>query len=277
MNKAGFIGYGHMGSILLKSLLKTEAIQPSQVIISTQTKAKLDELKAMYPDIEIAENNIEVAQKSSTLFLCVGTYQVKPVLMEIRDVLHSRLHLVIISGGLEITSVEREFDGPISKIMPTLIAEVQEGVTLVCHNSKVSPAEKACLVEILSKIGEVKNIAEPLFEVGADFTSCAPGLLASICDQFARAGVKQADFTYEEASEMLLHTLFGTAKLLLQNKEDFQTLTRRVATKGGATEGGVAVLEANLPNVFEKVFEATLERHEARKQKTREQFAKTAT
>ncbi len=277
MNKVGFIGYGHMGSILLKSLLKTEAIQPSQVIISTHTKAKLDGLKAMYPDIEIAENNLEVAQKSSTLFLCVGTYQVKPVLVEIKDALHGKLHLVIISGGLEITSVEREFDGPISKIMPTLIAEVQEGVTLVCHNSKVSAAEKTHLVEILSKIGEVKAIAEPFFEVGADFTSCAPGLLASICDQFVQAGIKQADFTYEEASEMLLRTLFGTAKLLLQNKEDFQTLTRRVATKGGATEGGVAVLEANLPNVFEKVFEATLERHEARKQKTREQFAKTAT
>jgi pyrroline-5-carboxylate reductase len=277
MDKVGFIGYGHMGSVILKGLLSTTGIEPGQVIISTRTRNKLDELKSIHPDIEIAENNREVAQKSSTLFLCIGTYQVKSVLMEIRDVLHNEMHLVTISGGLEIASVERIFDGPITKVIPTIISEVQEGVTLVSHNAKVSQAGKAYLFQLFSKIGEVKVIPEHQFEMGADFTSCAPGLLASICEQFVQAGVRESDFTYAEASEMFLHTLYGTAKLLLQNKEDFKALTRRVATKGGATEGGVSVLEANLPEVFEKVFAVTLQRHEARKQITRQQFGELLT
>ena len=50
------------------------------------------------------------------------------------------------------------------------------------------------------------------------------------------------DAVYEDATEMLLETLYGTAKLLLHNRENFRNLTRRVATKDGATEGGVNIL-----------------------------------
>jgi pyrroline-5-carboxylate reductase len=59
MQNIGFIGYGHMGSILVKSLLSTKAIKQEQLIISTRTQNKLEELKSIYPDIIIAENNIQ--------------------------------------------------------------------------------------------------------------------------------------------------------------------------------------------------------------------------
>ncbi len=272
MKEVGFIGYGHMGSVMLKSLLFSGAIEPNQLVISTRTKSKLEGLKRAYPEIELADNNSMVARESSSLFLCVGTYQVKPVLEEIKEAFHKKTHLMIISGGLEIASVERLFGGPITKIIPTLISEVQEGVTLMCHNSKVATSERDNLFEMFGKIGKVKVIPECQFEMGSDFTSCAPGLLASICDQFVRAAVAQSDFTYEEGSEMLLQTLYGTAKLLLQNGEDFKGLIERVARPGGATEGGIEVLEAHLPEAFKKVFAATVQRHEVRKEKTRQQF-----
>jgi pyrroline-5-carboxylate reductase len=274
MDKIGFIGYGHMGSILLKSLLSTKAISPGELIVSTRTREKLDELIALFPAIEIAKNNLEVALKISTIFLCVGTYQVLPVLSEVKGAFQNNQHLIFISGGLEIASIERLFTGPITKVIPTLISEVKEGVTLICHNTKVSPAQKAYLWNVFHKIGKVKVIAESQFEIGADFTRFEQGLLAAICEQFVQAGTKHSDFTYEELTDMLLHSLNGTARLLLQNREGFKTLIDRVATKGGATEGGASVLESRLPDVFEQVFDVTSQRHETRKQKTREQLAK---
>ncbi|MCL2160968.1 MAG: NAD(P)-binding domain-containing protein [Betaproteobacteria bacterium] len=276
MDKVGFIGYGHMGSVMLKSLLATKAIVPEQVLITTQTKNRLHSLKDSFPGIEIADSNSTVAKNSSMLFLCVGTSQVKSVLSEILGVLSVATHLVIISGGLEIPSVEQLFDGPITKLIPTIISEVHEGVTLICSNAKVSPVESNRIGEMFTRIGKIKVIAEQQFEICADFTSCAPGLLACICEQFVRAGVKQRDIAYDDAVEMFLQTLYGTAKLLLQNGENFGELRNRVATKGGATEGGAAVLEAMLPAVFDIVFSTTLERHEARKQITRQQFGRAA-
>ncbi len=272
MVKVGFIGYGHMGSVMLRSLLSVRAVVPEQVLISTRTVNKLRSLKEDFPGIEIADSNSVVAENSSMLFLCVGTSQVKPVLSEIVGVLNAATHLVIISGGMEISSVEQLFDGPITKLIPTIIAEVHEGVTLICHNAKVSQAESNRVSEMFARIGKVRVIAEHQFEICADFTSCAPGLLACICEQFVRAGIKQGDVPYDDAAEMLLQTLYGTAKMLLQHREAFGDLLRRVATKGSATEGGAAVMEAMLPAVFDNVFLVTLERHEARKQMTRQQF-----
>jgi len=272
MDKVGFIGYGHMGSVMLDGLLAAEALLPDQVVVATRTRDKLDELKATYPAVKIAEDNRAVAGQCATLFVCVPTYQVKPVLVEIKDALRAGTHLITIAGGLELASVERVYAGPVTKVMPTLVMAVQAGVTLICHNSKVTSAEKERLYQWFNRVGRVKVIPEHQFEVAADLTSCAPGLLAGICEQFVQASIRHGNLTYAEASEMLLHTVYGTAKLLLESGEDFGGLIRRVATKGGATEGGVEVLAAYLPDVFEKMFAATFERHAARKLVTRQQF-----
>jgi pyrroline-5-carboxylate reductase len=273
MNKVGFIGYGHMGSILLNSLLLVKAIKPQKVVISTRTLRKLDDLKAKYPALQIASDNPTVARQSSILFLCVGTYQVKPVLDEIKGMLPREAHLVLMTGMLEMASIERVWTGAVTKIIPTLIAEVQEGITLICHNQKVKPAQKDQLHKMLYKIGSIKIIQESQMGRGSDFTSCGPGLLAAIGEQFVQAGVKEGDFTYQEGYEMFLATLYGTAKLLIQKKEDFKELINRVARKGGPTEGGVSVLETHLSEVLAKMFNATLERREAGKQVTRQQLA----
>ena len=277
MNKIGFIGYGHMGSVMLRSLLATNAITPEQVMISTRTVNRLHSLKEAFSGIEIADSNSAVAVNSQMLFICVGTSQAKSVLVEIAGCLNTATHLVIISGGLEIASVEQQFDGPITKLIPTLIAEVLEGVTLICHNTRVSPAQCNRVGEMFSRIGKVSVIAEHQFEICADFTSCAPGLLACICKQFVQTGIKHGDIAYDDAAEMLLQTVYGTAKLLIQNKEDFDAFLKRVATKGGATEGGAVVLETMLPAVFNNVFSATLKRHDVRKEMTRQQFEGTDT
>jgi pyrroline-5-carboxylate reductase len=194
------------------------------------------------------------------------------VLKEIRDELREDSHLVIISGGLEIASVEEAFKGAVTKIIPTLLAEVREGITLVCHNSRVPAGAAERLEAMLAVIGEVKAIPERSFEIASDFTSCAPGLISAICDQLVRAGARRGDFSYEEAEAMLIGSMAGTAKLLRKNREGFRELISRVATAGGATEGGASELERTLPEAFDRMFTAIEARHEARKEATRRQF-----
>ncbi len=272
MGKIGVIGYGHMGSVMLNSLLSVKAVAPKDIIISTRTSQKLDALKTAYPDIETAASNKEVAKRSNTLFLCVGTKDVKPVLTEILDVLNEETHLITISGGVEMASIEQLFHGKISKIMPTLISEVHEGVTLICHNTQVEPDKQEFLLKIFTKIGQVKLIEEHQFDICSNLTSCFPAFMASICHHFIQSGVKQSDLTYDEAVKMVLHTLYGTANLLLHNDDDFISFVNRVATKGGATEQGTRVLDQYLPNIFFELYQATTDLNEERKRATRSQF-----
>ena len=64
-----------------------------------------------------------------------------------------------------------------------------------------------------------------------------------------------------DAEEIVVRTVYGTAKLLLNGDLDFQKLIDRVATKGGITEEGVKVLETGLPSLFDQVFANTLAKH----------------
>ncbi len=71
---------------------------------------------------------------------------------------------------------------------------------------------------------------------------------------------------------MVVETLHGFIKILKEKNWDFKEIISRVATKGGATEEGVIVLNEGLPNVFDLVFKKTLRKQDARKELIQAQF-----
>jgi len=74
--------------------------------------------------------------------------------------------------------------------MPTQIAEIREGVTLVCHNSKILSRDKKFINTAFGKIGQVKEIKETQIDLASDLSSCAPAFYAAILNNFANAGAE---------------------------------------------------------------------------------------
>src|SRR5690606_27788940 len=66
----GFIGTGSMGSILIESLLKTNALQPHQIIATNRTFAKAELLAEAHPGLKAVRTNREVALAADMMFLC---------------------------------------------------------------------------------------------------------------------------------------------------------------------------------------------------------------
>lgn len=272
MNKVGFIGYGSMGSMLLKGFLGTEILKAKQIIASTRNKNKLKALKTQWREIEIAKTNIDLAQKCKYIFICVEPLEVKKVLEEIVKYLNENVHLVSIAGCVTIENLESLFSGKITKVIPSLTSIVREGISLICHNNKVRDEDVEYIENLFNAISTVKIIKEENFEAAGNITSCAPGLIASIFQEFVEAGMRHSDITREEAEEMAICTLYGTSKLFFQEKMCFSETIKRVATKEGITEEGVNILQKDLPFIFDKVFLKTLEKHEKRKALIKKQF-----
>lgn len=262
MEKIGFIGLGSMGSSLLKGLLEYGALSQQEVLVSTRTKERIKELVSLFPEVQLAESNIELARESRTIFIGVKTGDVRNVLLEIRPHLQSEAHLIIITGGLTTTNVARIFSGKLTKIIPSLTCEVGKSVTLIFHNRLVAAQEAARVEKWLACLGLVKVIAEDHFEIGADLTSCAPAFIASIFKHFVEVGLKHSRFKREDIEEMVLMTLAGTAGLLYEKKLGFDEIISRVATKGGITEEGLKILDEHLPFVFDELLKATLNKHQ---------------
>ena len=271
MKKIGFIGYGSMGKVILEGFLLSGVIKPYEVIISSRTISKLDHLKNEYPDIEIADNNIDISKKSNLIFLMVGTSDIKDVIEEIKEFTSENTHLVYISAGLTMDNVSGIFNGKITKVMPSLTSKVHEGVTLICHNSDVTEAEGEYLNSLFNSIGTAKVINEQDFDVGADITSCSPAFIAKIFMEFAKTASMNSGFSIEETEEMVIKTLYGTSKLLSEGM-GFQNLIALVATKGGITEEGVKVLDDDIPSTFNKLFSTTIKKHNTIKSELKEHY-----
>jgi len=261
--KVGFIGFGSMGGVLLRSLLRYRALIEQEVMVATRSREKLSGFVSKYPGMEVSKTNTRIADECSTIVLCVGAADVKGVIEEIKPHLIEDAHIIYISGGLAIENVAKLYDGKITKIIPAVTCGTQSCVTLIHHNDKVTEAEKGMVGQWFSKLGRVKEIDGDQFEIGADMTSCAPAFMAAMMKYFAAEAVKHSSFTPEEAEEMVRITMLGTATLLSKRKIPFDNMINRVATEGGITQEGLKVLDEKLPDVFNELFMATLHKNDA--------------
>jgi pyrroline-5-carboxylate reductase len=258
MTKIGFIGYGSMGSMLVKGFIHSGKVKQEQIMVTRRDKSRLTEVKASWPGINITESLVEVAKTADIIFLCVKPKDYSDVLQEIKSFITKDKHIISITSGISMNYLESMLHTKITKIIPTLVSEINEGVTLICHNKKVTKEDITIIQTILSGISKLKYINEEDFGFASDFTSCAPGFIAAIFKEFVEAGIRKTDSISDtDIEDMVLYTLLGTAKLMLEKNMKFDQVIKRVAVKGGITEEGVKVLEKELPIIFDELLQTT--------------------
>lgn len=261
MKTIGFIGFGKMNQMLVRGFLTDGGLDPGQVVLSTKTREKTADLIASFPKVRLLSSNRELAMASDLIIIGVRPLDVPGILHEIRGVKGGETHIISIAGCVRIEEMVRIHPGRISRFFPSLCSAVGEGITLCCHHDDVGPDEAAFAEELFSSISRVMEVEEELFEPAGDLMSCGPALITKMLMEFARAGARHSTLSPEICREMVIATAFGTA-LLLQEGMQENVLISQVATPGGITEQGVTVLERDLPQVFDRLFETTLSRHE---------------
>lgn len=271
MKKIGFIGYGSMGCVILNGFLDSGMLKPFHVTVSTRTRSKLADFKKNYPEVEIADNNIQAAENSDIIFIFTGTSEVKQVIEEINSYVSQKTHLIYISAALGMDMVGSIFHGKITKVIPSITSEVKEGVSLICHQESLTPEESEFVNMLFRSIGEVKIVDEEDFGVGADITSCSPAFIAKIFQKFSIEASNNSNFSREETEEMIISTLYGTSKLLYEGY-GIENLISGVATKGGITEEGIKVLDTELPELFSELFKTTIKKHQLINRELEEQY-----
>ncbi len=96
--------------------------------------------------------------------------------------------------------------------------------------------------------------------------------MARICMEFANTASNHSGFSREETEEMVIKTLYGTSKLLYEKNMGFEHLISSVATESGITEAGLKVIEAEIPEIFNKLFSTTIKKHEIIKRELKEHY-----
>lgn len=275
MNKIGFVGYGSMGSMLVKGLIHSGMVSQESIVITRKNKERLPEIAKVWPDIQLAEDPVPIAMNCKYIFLCMKPAEFYQVLSEIKPLIDPEQHIISITSAILISDIEKMLPCKITKILPTIVSEAGEGITLVCHNGLVNETEAETLELLLGSFSTVSKIDEEAFGFASQLTSSGPGFYAAMLQEFVEAGLRyHTSLTEEDIVSLVAQTVYGTAKLMLDKSMSFKDVITRVAVKGGITEEGVNVMKTALPQVFDEVFEKTMNKRKIVDEKLHNQFGK---
>lgn len=257
----GIIGYGSMGKMLAHGFLR-HGIGQKQLVVANRHVEKMADLQAAYPGVMVTEDNT-IAANCNHVFLCVEPMQMAGVLGQVKHSLASDAHLITIGGAGDMAAYSPAFSGAISRVIPTLLAEIDRGYGLIAHNDKVCEKDKIWLEHILSLMGKTVVLPEEQLKTFMQFTSCGPAFIAALFEQWLKAGEQVLPEGQKEILfATLLETVGGTVELMQKTNLSFGEMIARVATKGGITERGVQILEAGLSPVFTELTAACNDRND---------------
>jgi len=267
MKNMGFIGFGSMGSMLVEALLRNDVVEERRLVLFSRSPEKFASFSSRHPNVAIAGSIEELVRMVGYVFVCVPPANVKEVLHEIRAAKDSDCVVVSLAASVSLDCLSSVVGEQVSRIIPNITAEVDEGVFLACHGEFLDPGSSAFIERILSYVGTVYVVPENQIEVYTDITSCSPGFFSKVFEVFLESAKRTTAVDPDLALGMFLDTIQGLARLYKERDLDFEGTIRRVARKGGVTEVGVQVIAEKLPEVFDEVFAKTLENHRVKKAK----------
>jgi len=287
--KIGVIGYGNMGSMIVNNILKLNLLlEDEELIVSNRHLNKFESLIEEYPDenLNITSDNTEIAKSCEKILISVETPQFKEVMDEIGPCLNENTHIIYTCAGLNFNHIKSFYDGKLSLVIPTLASTVtsnnaisslsrRKGVTLVKHNSKVELQERLFVEDLFNEFSYVKKIDNPIYfneeednlhptdnelEISTILTSCAPAFIAIMIEKLAQTSSELAKVSKDEAEDMILKTIIGTALLKEDQALSNEEIINKVATKKGITQEGVDLLDKKLNKINRELVKCLLNR-----------------
>jgi competence protein ComER len=272
--KIGIIGTGNMGRILAEAMLDAKAVSPSSLMITNRTLSKAIEIKAAYEEIIVKNSSIEVAKHSDAVFICVKPHDVYGVLQDILPVLTPDKCVISITSPISTDQLESVVPCSVARAIPSITNRALAGVTLLTFGKYCKKKWKQQLNDLVSTFSKPVEIENDITRVASDIVSCGPAFFSYLTRRFISAAVKETKIDEETAMKLTSEMLVGLGELLKQRHYSLQTLQEKVCVKGGITGEGIKVLENELGEVFEHLFQATHIKFEEDLEKINRQYSK---
>ena len=255
LGRLGIVGYGNMGSAIVKGLTDNGLFMASDIHVYDIDKDKLDKAGA---EGNFTHTSIEeLAQSSDTVIVAVKPKDISDVLKALQRISDEKL-IISIAAGVSLETIESFLgEKPVIRVMPNTPCMVGAGVNVLTRGSKASDKHVEKATKILSTIGFVSEVPETLMDAVTGLSGSGPAYVALIIDALSDGGVKMG-LPRSMALKLAAQTVFGSAKMILEMGLHPTRLRDMVASPGGTTIEGIAVLEANgLRSALIKAVEAS--------------------
>lgn len=253
--KIGFIGCGNMASAIIKGIIKSNTIVPTDIYAYDIIQ------KDNVYGINFCNNENDVARACDVIILAVKPNTIMDVLGKIASDITSDKLVISIAAGKKIEYIESGLskDTKIIRVMPNINATVGEAICAYTANNNATYNDKTITEKIFNNVGKVIYLDESQFPIFGVLGGCSPAFSYIFIDELARAAV-QKGMKMDVALEIAAQAVLGSAKMILESDEHPYQLVDKVCSPGGTTIEGVCSLqndgfEKAIHNAVNKAFD----------------------
>ncbi|KAK4532687.1 hypothetical protein CCYA_CCYA13G3544 [Cyanidiococcus yangmingshanensis] len=252
--KLGFIGgTGNMGSAIIRGLIETQAVSPSDILSSGRDREKLDRLSAE-TGCTVAADLATLCAEASTLFLCVKPAQCEAVLDSVAAITGEALEtkrVISVAAGVPIATLERYLrrqrpearHARVLRCMPNILVRFGHGVTGITPGNFASAEDVAWTERLLGHLGVAAVVDEHLLDAVVAAAGSAPAFVFMFMEALTDAAVREG-LPRQVARTFVVQTMSGAAQMAAREaKTHLGELRNRVESPGGTTIAGSCALE----------------------------------
>jgi len=235
------LGAGVMGETVLSGLIR--AGWPATRLVATDRRPERQQELAERYGVAVLDN-AEAAAKVQTVVVVVKPQDMADLLTEIAPVLTASSLVVSLAAGVDTATIEASLPPGTAVVrgMPNTPAQVDEGMAAISPGSHATAEHLALVTEILSATGRVVTLPERYLDAVTAISGSGPAYLFFVVEAMIEAGV-HLGLPRDTATELVVQTMLGSAKLLRQTGEHPTVLRERVTSPGGTTAAAVRQLE----------------------------------
>ena len=259
--RIAILGGGKIGESLLAGLLSSGWRKPEEIVVTGRRQERVDELAERY-GVETTLANTDAVSGASFIVIAVKPQDFDTLLGEIGGLLTPEQTVLSVAAAVPTAQIERHLaDGvPVLRAMPNAPATVHEGVAGLCAGAHAGDDHLAMADEVLSHVGRVVQIPEPYMDAVTAVSGSGPAYFALLAEAMIEAGILLG-LSREVSTQLVIQTMFGTAKLLRDEEMHPVELREMVTSPGGTTIRAIRELErAGVRAAFLNAIQAAMER-----------------
>lgn len=243
-NTIGFIGGGQMGEALIRGLIQSELYAKEDISVAEPNEERREYMTSTY-GINSYDTSDSLWANCAVIILAVKPQIMRIVLDACKELVTPEHLIISIAAGLPISFYEEGLersDCKIIRVMPNTPALVLEGASGISGNANVSQEEMEKAEAIFNKIGKAVILPESSIDAVTGLSGSGPAYVFTFAEAMIDAGIEQG-LPRPTAETLVLQTLLGSVKLLIESKKHPAELRAMVTSPGGTTIAAQHVLE----------------------------------
>jgi len=242
--KIAIIGGGNIGCAILKGILNSDRIRPSDIFVTRRNVNMIKDFEGK--GVHISADNLKALKSSEVIILAVLPSQLMDLIDSLAPHLNPSGHILVsLVTAFSTDEIQQRIGKniPVIRAVPNTAASVNQSMTCLSANDKYKE-QLAKVTSIFDLVGSTLVIAENLISSATILGACGIAFFMRYIRAASQGGI-QVGFHAADAQLIAAQTARGATSLLLEGGNHPESEIDKVTTPMGCTIAGLNEMEHN--------------------------------